>query len=107
MGLQKRKGPISPMGYGLTKRKQDPNWKPKSFFILDLQLLVDKKDMPMDSSMDPWDMIKSTDVVEPCALPIANHHRITSNQHQNGTKVVQIPLNFNPKINTTSLFNTV
>src|SRR5687767_7694064 len=73
----------------------------------DLQLMIDKKNIPMNGNYDeePWDVVKSAEIIQACPPPIANHHRVTMVQ-QNGNAAKVIP-NFNPKINTVGLFNTV
>jgi len=86
----------------------------------DLQLMIEPRNVPLDGSEDydegpSWELIKSTEVIKPSPLPIANHHRRTQgnsatrsgNSAGNNNRVYLNPANFNAKINTAGIFNTM
>ena len=82
--------------------------------------MIEPRTVPLDGDssdyeQEPsWELIKSGEVVEPSPLPIPNHHRRTQSPSmgatptQPGNKLPSgYPIQFNPKINTAGLFNTV
>jgi len=96
--------------------------------VLDLQLVVEPKDIPLDLDYDedPWDVIKSTDVINENTSQMSTNNHVsptssvlqTVRQHlpsgkpesaeeASGTGAIYPYANFNPKINTAGLLNTV
>ena len=92
---------------------------------VDLQLMIEPKNIKINygdgpADEDAWELIRSTEVIPPSPLPKNNNVKRTLQSNNNGqptetktntngaTTVSQgYPINFNPRINTAGLFNTV
>ena len=82
--------------------------------MIEPKIKINYGDGPADE--DAWELIRSTEVIPPSPLPskLNNNKRNTgpTNNGQpetNGATTVSqgYPINFNPRINTTGLFNAV